>query len=351
MPRKYRTQEPPFSLSFELSEGCNLACPFCGIAGIQERPGKGFKFMTEEVMKSAMEQVAKLGWNARIGFAMRGDPTMHPDYARMVAITTEHRPRSSKLLLTNGGGLLRKPGPAANIEKLFEAGLTCLGLDHYQNVAFVPKIKKALAEYFKVPEILSDRQYIFESGRKFNFYMYPEAGPDGNPHKRHKVGTHTLIEIRDPSWTEQTDKKGNHNRLSNHAGAGAPPNDRMIDKRCALPFRQMAIKHDGTVSVCCNDWRGEYYCGNVVTDGVEAIWNGAAFGAAREMLMGGRAGIQPCEGCDHRSYRNGLLPDLTGKATLHKPDKQTRADVAQALSRGPTTTPVLRPWEKNNAQG
>lgn len=345
--RKYRVQEPPFSISLELSEGCNLACPFCGIAGIQERPGAGFKFMSEEVIESAMSQVAALDWSARIGFAMRGDPTMHPDYARMVQITTEHRPRSSKLLLTNGGGLLRKPGPAANIEALFGAGLTALGLDHYQNVGFVPKIKRALAQSLGVTELESGMRYTLLGGTEFAFFMYPED-PEGNPHKRHRPGTHTLIEIRDPSWTEKTDKKGNHNRLSNHAGAGAPPNDRMIDKRCALPFRQMAIRWNGDVAACCNDWRGEYKCGNVLREGVEAIWQSNAMGALREMLMQGRAGVTPCEGCDHRSYRNGLLPDLLGKGKVHKPDAQTREHVAEALAGGSYTEPVLRPWEKQS---
>lgn len=340
--RKYRRQEPPNSLSFELSMGCNLQCPFCGIAGIQEKQGQGYRFMLESTMRSAMEQVADLGWNSRIGFAMRGDPTQHPDYAGMVAVTSEFRPRSTKLMLTNAGGLLRKPGPVANIRALFDAGLNILGLDHYQNVGYVPKVLAALAREY------GDMQTgaVYDNDA-FQFFEYPDD-QRGNPHVRVKqTSVPRLVRIRDIAWTAGSDKKGNHNRLSNHAGAGAPPNTRMEGKRCALPFRQLAIHWDGSVAVCCNDWRGEYHCGNILTDGIEAIWNGPAFGAAREMLYAGkRSGLKPCAGCDHRSFRVGILPDPQGTGTVHRPDAQTRAEIARVNALPPQTTPVRRPWEQ-----
>ena len=50
-------QEPPFCIQFELTEGCNLACSFCGIQGIRDNGAHGpsnttgknskpYKFMT-----------------------------------------------------------------------------------------------------------------------------------------------------------------------------------------------------------------------------------------------------------------------------------------------------------------
>lgn len=338
--RRYRRQEPPLSISLELSMGCNLRCSFCGIAGIQAKQGHGYKFMAAETMQSVMRQIADLGWNSRIGFAMRGDPCMHPDYAAMVSITHEHRPRSTKLLLTNAGGLLRRPGAVHNVKSLFDAGLNVLGLDHYQGVAFVPKVLDAIG-----------REYggLRSGGARcdggFNFFEYPQE-PAGNPHRRYPRSTRMLVRIRDIAWTEKSDKKGNHNRLSNHAGAGSPPNDRMAGKRCALPFRQLAVHWDGSVAVCCNDWRGAYQCGSVLTDGVEAVWQSAAMGAAREALYAGRRDmLKPCDGCDHRSFRVGLLPDILGRGTQHRPDKQTASDIDVATRSGPHTTPVPRPWE------
>ena len=34
-------QQPPFCIQIELTEGCNLACSFCGIAGIRDNEANG----------------------------------------------------------------------------------------------------------------------------------------------------------------------------------------------------------------------------------------------------------------------------------------------------------------------
>lgn len=242
-------------------------------------------------------------------------------------------------MLTNGGGLLRKPGPTHNVQSLFDAGLNVLGLDDYENVGLVPKVIAALeTEYGKLKDGVNNPR------AGFRYFRYPE-NLEGNPHQRRPRGTRMLVRIRDISVQAADKKIGNHGKLFNYAGVGFPPNDTMAGKRCHQPFRQLAIRQDGSVAICCNDWRGEYRCGNVLTDGVEAIWQGAAMGAAREMLYRGRREMRPCLGCDHRSYRVGLLPDLRGQGTLHRPDAQTAADIQAALASGPLTPAVLRPWE------
>jgi hypothetical protein len=337
--RAYRRQEPPLSISLELSEGCNLYCNFCGLQGIREQKVKNYKFMERETLVRVVEQVRDLGWNCRVGFAMRGEPTMHPDYVGMIGAVRDSLPRATILMLTNSGGLLRKPGPVANVTGLFDAGLNVLGLDDYEGVGLVPKVLEALSE----------RGELRSGGAThplgFAFYKYPQE-PAGNPHVRVKRGTRMLVQIRDISVTDSTDKKGNHNRLSNHAGAGGERNERMAGSRCALPFRQMAVRFDGNVPLCCNDWRGEYRCGSVLETPLDDIWQSAAMGAAREMLIRGKRVFKPCLGCDHRSFRVGLLPDLKGQGRVHLPDAQTTADVSAAIEDGPMTQPVLRPWEK-----
>lgn len=336
--RKYRKQEPPFAVSIELAEGCNLYCGFCAIPGIREKGNKNYKFMTMETVTSLVTQMRDLRWNARIGFQLHGEGTMHPDYVGMIRKVHEYLPKSNKSMLSNGGGLLRKPGPVQNIKDLFDAGLSVLSLDDYKGANIVPKILASLSTNAPL-----------KSGKKhplgFTFYNYPED-LNGNPHLRRPPGTHTLVRVRDIEEQSKDKHRGNHSVLYNYAGVGFPKNDKMVGARCAQPFRQLAVRWDGTVAVCCNDWRGEYVCGNVVRDGVEAVWQGAALGAAREMLIQGRREFAPCEGCDHRSYRVGLLPDQKGRGKVHKPDEMTAADIVAAVKKGPLIKPVLREWEK-----
>mgnify|MGYP001810155568 CR=1 FL=1 len=136
--------------------------------------------------------------------------------------------------------------------------------------------------------------------------------------------------------------------VNNAGGAGAPPNQKKAGKRCHRPFREMDIRWDGTVGLCCQDWRGAYRCGSVITDGLSAVWQGEAINAARVKLYHGQRDFSICNGCDSHSGRSGLLPDPSGKATLPLPDVITDAVIATATAGQPYTAPVLRPWEKSD---
>src|ERR1700751_707297 len=254
-------QEPPFAVQIEFTEGCNLRSGFWCLQGIRAKPGHDYKFMTTECLQSVMNQMMELGWNPRVEFAMHGEPTMHPDYIGMIEVARQAAPRWQLMMTSNAGGLLRSPGPVANINNLFAVGLNILALDDYEGVAYVSKIRKAIAEDpVDVP-----------------VYEYP-ADPRGNPHQRHKPTEHMLVFLQDV----EVASRGTHSVLTNHAGCGSKALDAPLMQRCAKPFREFSIRWDGNVALCCNDWRGVYKCGNIMAEGVEAIWNGIAMDAARQ---------------------------------------------------------------------
>ena len=326
--REYYKQEGPYAIQIEFCEGCNLRCNFCGLQGIRskEEQGKNYKFMTKETLARVMNGITSARWNPRVEFAMHGEPTMHPNYIGMVQIARQMAPRLQLMMTSNGGGLLGKPGPAANINDLFEVGLNVLALDDYVGVGYIPKIRKAMSELgsmFPVP-----------------VYEYP-ADSRGNPHQRHNVKDRMLVFLEDVTVTS----KGTHSVLTNHAGCGSPALTIPLEQRCAKPFRELSIRWDGNISHCCNDWRGTYKCGNINDTPLERIWNGPAFGAAREALYAGnRKAIPVCAQCDYRTYRNGLLPDNYGKVKLPEPDEQTMADIREATAGPPYTEPRITEW-------
>lgn len=325
--REYRKQEGPFCVQIEFSEGCNLYCTFCGLQGIREKQAKNYKFMTEDTLRSTMEQITALKWNPRIEFAMHGEPTMHPDYVSMVKIARECAPNLQLMMTSNAGGLFRKPGLQQNILNLFNAGLNILALDDYEGVGFVPKIRE-----------------MKEQIAAFNIsvHEYPKD-PAGNPHRRRPLNTRLLSLVQDLIEAS----KGTHSIITNHAGSGGPLLKEPLKRRCAKPFRELGIRWDGNVAMCCNDWRGVYKCGNVISDGLQFIWNSPAMGAAREKLYAADRNFGACKGCDYTTYRDGLLPDKLGKSTLPVPDEQTELDVEKACSGAPYAAPVWRPWEKH----
>jgi len=324
--REYTHQEGPYAIQIEFCEGCNLRCNFCGLQGIRsaEEQGRNYKFMTHETLTHIMVGIGVAGWNPRVEFAMHGEPTMHPDYIGMVETARSLAPQFQLMMTSNGGGLLRKPGPIDNINNLFSSGLNVLALDDYVGVGYIPKIRRALAE----------REPMFP------VYEYP-LHKEGNPHQRHPVSHHMLTFLEDVTITS----KGTHSVLTNHAGCGSKALDKPLNQRCAKPFRELSVRWDGSIALCCNDWRGHYKCGNVNENHIEDIWNGPAFSAAREILMtGSRGTIGVCSRCDYKTYRNGLLPDKYGKVKLLEPDIQTFADAKEAEAGAPYTEPRLTDW-------
>jgi hypothetical protein len=328
---KYERQEPPNAVQIELVEGCNLRCAVCGLNGIRGKDND-YKYMDSGVLRSAIRQMVELGWNPRIEFAMHGEPSMHPEFWEMIRIVRDES-KFPIMMTSNGGGFLSRPGPVDKIRRCFEAGLDTLAFDDYQIAKIVPKIRAAWQQWINDCEKLKIVQ------PPIKVFDYPQDD-DGNPHARSKLKRLVFIE----DLINAT--KGTHSHVNNHAGAGGPPNTVRQTKRCAKPFRELSIRWDGNVSCCCNDWRGTYRAGNVVDDGVDAVWNGKAMGAIRVALYAGRRDMmQACSGCDAISHRVGLLPDKLGKSSLPAPDRSVELDIKKAESRGPLTKPVLRPWE------
>lgn len=329
-----KKQEAPFAVQIEPVEGCNLRCTFCGLNGIRGKDNN-FKFMSLTTAQVVAQGIAQAGWNCRLEFAMHGEPTQHPDLPGLVAVFRQHLPKAYMLLECNGSGLVKDP--VGRLQALYQAGMDTVAVDEYEQAKWAQQIRTKLGAA-AMPDRTSEMRFMV--GEDVDYYEYPRE-PNGNPHRRHH--RRRLVFIAPIN----TAVEGTHSTLNNHAGAGAPP--KALQARCAKPFRELSVRWDGNVAVCCNDWRGEYPVGNV-TQGVEAVWNSPAMQAARVYLYHGqRSGLHPCNKCDATSYRVGLLPDKKGKDTLPLPTARHRKAVLEAEANGPLTPPVLRPWEVGDA--
>ncbi len=326
-------QEPPFAVQIELSEGCNLWCDFCGLQGIREQKIKDFKFMTLANAKYIARQIANCEWNPRIEFAMHGEPTMNPDYIAIVKAFRKRLPRQHIMMTSNGGGLLRPPGVEQSLTELFDAGLNVFAFDAYEYVKIKDKIDPLFWD--------GDKDELELEHLSFDVHRYPDES-EFSPHNRYGHTARKFIRVQDISVAA----KGTHSNLNNHCGAGAPALKESLQARCAKPFRELSIRWNGDVAICCNDWRGKYKIGNVVEDGLEAVWHHERFDAARRFLMqGDRSAIDPCRVCDAKSYRVGLLPDKKGLVKMRKPNEGDRKIVVEASAGKAFTTAVIRPWE------
>lgn len=83
---------------------------------------------------------------------------------------------------------------------------------------------------------------------------------------------------------------------------GTAPNRKTLveygDDRCVLPFKQMIVRPDGKVSLCCNDAVGKYTLGDASKESLLDIWNGPRFEMVRKCLYKGRKEWGNCRFCD-----------------------------------------------------
>jgi organic radical activating enzyme len=308
-------QDPPFSIQVEFTEGCSLYCSFCGIQGIRDKVG-GYKFMTIETAQRIADEIKRLKWNARIEFAMHGEPSMNPKFIELIRVFRQTLPKHQLMMTSNGSGFIKD----GRIQETFDAGLTILALDKYDNCDYVDK---ALEQQLPVP-----------------VHRYPQE-PEGNPHRRVKYRFVSVIHDISESDT------GTHAQLTNHCGAAFPLTNTSESKRCAKPFRELSIRWDGGVAVCCNDWRGVIDCGNVTTTDLELIWWGMPMQLVRRMLLTAGRMAPPCLGCNATSYRVGLLPDKFGKVKLEPLTVEEKTWINNQQLTKPMAPAILRPWEKN----
>jgi len=340
-------QDAPFAVQVELCEGCNLYCNFCGLQGIRTAKDKTFKELSIANAWSIARQVRDAGWNPRIEFAMHGEPTMNDNYIEIVRSFRKFLPRVQLMMTSNGGGLLRPPGVVESLNKLFDAGLNIFAFDAYEYVKIKDKVDAALGVLCgmcnKHHEHDAPRCDVKSNiiGVCFDYHRYPDE-KEFSPHNRYGHKARKFIRIADISVAST----GTHSTLNNHCGNGSAPLDEPLSARCAKPFRELAIRYNGNVAVCCNDWQGIYKCGNILTDGLEEVWHGVAMGAARKFLIRGeRSSLSPCDVCDAKSYRVGLLPDKFGKETLQRPTSNDKAIVRQATAGRPYAKPVIPAYQ------
>lgn len=311
-------QDAPFALQMDPVEGCNLACSFCAIASIGAgRVKRGNeKFMPLEIAQSVAQQVKELGWNPRVEYAMHGEPTLHPDLPGLISPFKDYY----TLVTSNGGGLLMDT--VSRVQALFDAGLNTLALDDYETNRMIERfLEKAGHTMGAAP---------------FNILFYP-ADKSASPHTRSKG--HRVIIVQD--LTEAT--AGTHSDVHNSAGDAGPLDRDMNTARCAKPFREISVRWDGNVAICCNDWPGTYKIGNVMQEGLEEIWQHERMQAARKALYNRRRDLVPvCDGCTAKSYRVGLLPDKKGAVDLPMPTVDDLLTIEEACE-GEPYTPRVRP--------
>ena len=235
-------------IEIETINRCNGYCDFCPVSVHHDT--RQYKIMDINLFERIVNQLAEINYDGKIALFSNNEPFLDADIIDKHKYTRDKLPHARMHLFTNGTLL--------NIEKFSSIikYLDELIIDNYQQELKLIKPCKEIQDYCE---------------------QHPEL--------KSKV----TIVLRKP-----------HEILSTRGG-DAPNREKfcMYPKaKCVLPFKQMIIRPDGKVSLCCNDPLGKNTLGDASKSSLLDIWNNDRFKMVRQCLYYGREHWNHCQYCD-----------------------------------------------------
>lgn len=247
---KFRAANGFPEILIETTSHCNYRCPFCP----QGRTPRPEAYMTDAFFQRIIDELADMKYRGMVALNVNNEPLTHPHIVDFARLVSEKLPACEPLIITNGSLLT---------EEMFKAFLSMnnpprLKINDYTRGH---KVLARVRDYLKhLPPHLRDTDHVRLHKRSFDESM--------------------------------------NNRAGNIPGATPKGHERQL--MCMLPFRELLIAADGTVPLCCSDYRYEAVMGDARTQSLMEIWTGEPFAAVRRGLMeSGRGAVPLCRNCTH----------------------------------------------------
>jgi radical SAM protein with 4Fe4S-binding SPASM domain len=283
----------PVSVSFELTNKCNLNCPECASGSdLLKRPGG---FMDLELFRKSAEELNP--YLSYVNLYFQGEPLLHPQFYRFPGIVRN----AFSVISTNGHFL-----DPENAEMIIVSGLKKLiisldGMDQETYSAYrvngdfarvVAGIKNVIrARDLHGSPLKIELQFLVN---RQNEHQIPEARRFARELKvKLKLKSMQVINSHYiDKWLPAAEK---FRRYKKRDGIFALKSS--FPDRCMRLWFNPVVTWDGKVLPCCFDKTGEYVMGDLKTETFRAIWTGQRFSDFRQHVLTGRDRINMCRNC------------------------------------------------------
>ena len=286
----------PFTVKIEPVRGCTQRCPFCAYSNMpwQDEP---FRFMEMDLFKKIVNDLAGWAPKHRMEFAERGEPTMHPQILQFLAYARLALPKVQLTITTNGDRLQNKRQEFEEwVSEAFEHGANFIMIDCYWQ-----------ERYEQMQLLFPEASDFFDNG----IHPYKYVGP-----KHKEIILVNAAPGMDNIIRFYQNQGGNVDVVkARSVGYDIPDVGKPLEKMCVRPFRELVIHYDGTIPICCNDWREETPIAKFPNDGsLEKIWDEWVDVFRYRLLKKDRATIPTCAKCSERAgFRVGLEMNWFGE--------------------------------------
>lgn len=252
------TPPPLFSaVEIETINRCNGLCGFCPVnRRLDARP---LARMSDRLLQKILRELSALSFSGFLGIQSNNEPFLDKKIIDRVGAARRYCPNAHLYMYTNGTLL--------NVErlgKLLDTGIDSVVIDNYSNTLTLHENIRIIDSHFKA---MRDRRYI----ERVTIVVQPENA------------------VRTNRGGSAPNKQGpEYDEYKELLGVG-----------CLLPFKQIVIRPDGKISLCCQDALGAVTLGNVNKHSLLEIWSGEQYSQLRqELARNGRRNLALCKKCD-----------------------------------------------------
>lgn len=241
-------KEPLFSsIELEVINRCNGECPFCPVNRHVD-PRKTIK-MDEKLFRKIIDELSELEYSGRLALHSNNEPFLDSRIIQFAKYAREKLPKAFIYMYTNG---------------------TLLTLDKF--IEIIPYLNRMVIDNY------DDELKLHENAKIIDQY----CKKDGKLDKKVEIHVRKIHEV-----------------LKTRGGQ-APNNDksRTLNMSCVLPFKQLIIRPDGKISLCCNDALGKYTMADLSKMTLKEAWYSERYKKLRKKLRKSRARIRLCRYCD-----------------------------------------------------
>lgn len=265
----------PLHVDFEVSSRCNLSCPMCFRRHFDNK--HEFMDMDFALYKNGIDECAKHELYS-IRLSWRGESALHPELLEMISYARQVGIKEISFL-TNGSALSEK----------FSMGLIKSGLD------YITISVDALDNAYNELRAPLDFIQTYENIKR----LYKLKEKHGNGFPKVKVqGIYEYFKNRESEYYETfmpiTDNIS-FNVKHDYELRNVVQEDSLF---CPYLWQRLTITASGLIPICISDWDLDIPIGDLKTDTIESVWNGAKMKEFRALhLDNRRLELKPCQKC------------------------------------------------------
>ena len=238
------------TIELETINRCNGECSFCPVNRKDDK--REFKIMDEDLFKNIINQLRDMNYDGRIQIFSNNEPLLDKRICGFAKYVKETCPKAHLSIFTNGILL--------NEEKFGELIKYCDTFcidNYYEGEKKLPENIKRIVEICNQTSALKRKVIIQMINKK---------------------------EIRNNRGGQSKNRHFTYQLKTN----------------CKLPFKQVIVRPDGKLSLCCNDALGLYTLGDLQKQTLLEAWGGEKYKNIRDTLAKkGRKGVALCKYCDN----------------------------------------------------